>query len=136
VKRRVVVSLFLAISMTACSSWERTTFQTLSASKAVLDTAQADYTSRTIPQTHCAYDIINDGKAAQTAAVDAMVVYEQLKATKGSLTAQEAIVTADLVALAPMVVQIQALIANPTTTCNAAADQNAIQNDATKGVKQ
>jgi hypothetical protein len=124
-KRILVVSLLLLVA--GCSNWERQTFQTLSASKAVLDQAQADYTTRTIPQTHCAEAIINDGKAAQTAAVDAMVVYEQLKATKGSLTAQTVIVTADLATLAPMVVQIQALIANPAVTCNAAADQKAIE---------
>jgi hypothetical protein len=124
-KRILVLSLLLLVA--GCSTWERSTFQTLSASKAVLDQAQADYTSRTIPRTHCAEAFINDGKAAQTAAVDGMVTYEQLKATKGNLTAQEAIVTADLATLAPLVVQIQALISNPATTCNAAADAQAIQ---------
>jgi hypothetical protein len=114
IKRLIAVSL-LALSAVACNTWERSSFQTLSASKAVLDTAQTDYGNRTIPQTPCSFALINNGKAAQTAAVDGMIAYEQLKATKGNTTATEAQVTADLASLAPIVVQIQALIANPAS---------------------
>ncbi|MFL6427890.1 MAG: hypothetical protein ACJ71S_06570 [Acidobacteriaceae bacterium] len=115
--KRILSAVLLALAITGCNSWERNTFNTLSASKAVLDTAQSDYESKTIAQTTCAYSIINDGKAAQTAAVNALLTYEGLKASKGSLTAQEAVVTADLVALAPLVVQVQSLISNPAGAC-------------------
>lgn len=106
--------------LSACNTWERTTFQTLATSKAVLDTAQADYEASTIPKNGCAYSVINDGKAAQTSAVNAMVTYEQLKASKGNLQAQEAVVVSDLVALAPLVVKIESLIASPTAACGGA----------------
>lgn len=103
--------------LSACNTWERTTFQTLATSKAVLDTAQADYEASTIPKNGCAYSVINDGKAAQTSAVNAMVTYEQLKAAKGDVTAQEAIVVSDLAALAPIVIKVQSLISNPAAAC-------------------
>jgi hypothetical protein len=117
-KRLLIVSLLFVVG---CSTWERDTFNTLAASKAIVDTAQADYQAKTIPQSTCAYTAINDAKAAQTAAVNAMVVYEQLKATKGNVAAQEATVTADLGLLAPLVVEIQSLVANPTAPCTGAA---------------
>ncbi len=126
--------LVLLLLVAGCSSFERNAYNTLSASKAVIDQAQADYTTRTIPRTHCAEAIINDAKAGQTVAVNAMVVYEQLKVTKADLTAQAAVVTSDLAALAPLVVQIQQLIANPAEKCNAAADAAAIQK--LKGTQQ
>lgn len=109
------------VMASGCNSWERNTFNTLATSKAVLDTAQADYEAKTIPQTGCSYGIINDGKAAQTVAVNAMVAYENLKAQKGNLAAQEAIVVSDLVALTPLVVQVQSLISNPAGACGGKA---------------
>lgn len=126
--RFVAITLLSLLPLCAfsCSSWERQTFNTLATSKAVVDTAAADYENNgpkkdaskpSIPQTRCAYSIINDGRAAQTAAVNAMVVYEQLKAQKGNTSAQEATVTADLVALAPLIADIQALVSNPASKC-------------------
>jgi hypothetical protein len=119
--KRILAAVLLTLAVAGCNTWERNTFNTLAASKAVVDTAQADYEAKTIPQSTCAYTAINDAKAAQTVAVNAMVVYEQLKSSKGNLTAQEAIVTTDLVALAPLVVQIQTMVANPTAPCTGAA---------------
>lgn len=132
----LISAALLLLSIGGCNTWERNTYQTLSASKAVLDTAQKDYSTRTIPQTHCAYFIINDAKTADAAAVTAMVVYEQLKVTKGNTSAQEAIVTTDLAALAPLVVQLQALIADPAGKCNAAADAAAVQRAKREGPTQ
>ena len=109
--------LLVLVLLAGCNSWERTAFQALSASKAVLDTAQNDYAARTIPQTRCAYSLINNGKAAQTVAVNGMIAYEGAKAAKGNLSAQQAIVTIDLATLAPLVVQVQALISNPAAQC-------------------
>lgn len=114
--KRIVLSL-LIVACLGCNTWERNTFNTLASSKAVLDTAQADYENHTIPPTKCAYTLINNGKAAQTIAVDAMVAYEQAKTTKGNLPAQEATVVGDLAALAPLVVQVQSLIGNPAAAC-------------------
>lgn len=113
-----LAALILAVpflfALTACNTFERTTFQTLSASKAILDTAQADYEAGTpIPHNACAYALINDGKAAQTTAVNAMLTYEGVKAAKADLTAITATVSADLFNLAPLVVKVQALISNP-----------------------
>lgn len=110
----------LSVSIIGCDSFERNTFNTLSASKAILDVAQADYEGGTvIPHSACAYALINNGKAAQAVAVNAMLAYEGVKAAKGDLAATTATVTADLVALAPIVVNVQALIANPATCIGA-----------------
>lgn len=123
---RLFRSTLAAIILTAalasgCNSWERTTFQTLSSSKAVLDTAQADYESNKIPQSRCAYSMINNGKAAQDVAVNAMVEYEKLKATKGNFQAEENVVVGDLAALAPLITEAQQLISNPGTVCHLAS---------------
>lgn len=107
-------SIALSILLLAgCSSWERTTFQTLSASKASIDTAQNDYEARTIPHTQCAFDLITKAKATQTLAVDAMMSYETAKGTSAA-TAAENVVAADLSQLAPIVASISTL---GTSTC-------------------
>lgn len=119
--RRLLAALlfvpFVAIAVTGCNDWERNTFDSLASSQAVLNAAQADYESGTIPKTGCSYSLINNGKAAQTVAVNAMVDYEQLKANKGNTAAQEAQVTADLAALVPLVAQVQSLVSNPAAAC-------------------
>jgi hypothetical protein len=115
--KRSLLLIPILVAVLGCNTWERNTFNTLAASKAVIDTAQSDYEAQTIPQTKCAYAIINDGKAAQTVAVNGMVTYEQQKGAKGNLTAQEAVVTTDLLALAPLVIQVQSLISNPAAAC-------------------
>jgi len=103
----------LALCVTGCTSFERQAFQTLSTSKAVIDTAQTDYEARTLPHNACAYTIINDAKAAQTAGVNAMVVYEEEKAAKADLTAQTAVVTSTLVQLPALIVKVKSLYSNP-----------------------
>jgi hypothetical protein len=115
--KRSLLLIPILLAVLGCNTWERNTFNTLAASKAVIDTAQSDYEAKTIPETKCAYAIINDGKAAQTAAVNGMLTYEGLKASKGNVTAQEAVVTSELLALAPLVIQVQSLISNPATAC-------------------
>lgn len=108
--KRIVAASLLSICLFAgCSTWERTAFQTLSASKAVEDKAQADYEARVIPHNQCAYDIINKAKATQALAVNAMVTYEDAKST----TAQQAAEN-DLAQLAPIIASIQTL---GTNTC-------------------
>lgn len=113
---RVVATLMLCACLTACSNFERNTFKTLSASKAVLGDAQTKYEAGTqIPHNACAFALINDGKAAQTTAVNAMLTYEGVKNANGDLATVTATVTSDLIALAPLVVKVEALIANPSS---------------------
>lgn len=99
--------------LTGCTDFERTSFNTLSASQAVINQAQVDYEAKTIPQSACAYAVVNDAKAAQTAAVDAMLIYEQQKAAGTNLTAQTATVAADLLELPVLVADIKNLYVNP-----------------------
>lgn len=100
-----------------CSSFERDAFNTLSASKAVLDTAQKDYQARIIPKTQCAYSLINNGKAAQAVAVTGLQDYHNVAAAKGNVSAAQATVIGELASLAPIVIQVQTLISNPATSC-------------------
>lgn len=111
--KKILAIALLAFCVVGCTDFERSTFQTLSASKAVIDTAQADYESRTLPHNSCSYAIINDAKGIQTAAVDSLQVYDKIRVAKGDLTAQTAVVSATLLQLAPEVVKVQALITNP-----------------------
>lgn len=112
-KHLMCVAAICLIALAGCNTFERNAFNTLSASKAVIDQAQADYTARTIPQTACSYAVINSAKAAQTVGVNAMLVYEQEKTAGQSLTAQEAVITAELAALPGIVVQVKTLYTNP-----------------------
>lgn len=112
--KKILAIALLSLCVMGCNDFERTTFQTLSASKAVIDTAQADYEARTIPHNSCSYSIINDAKAAQTTAVNAMVIYEEEKAAKTDLAAQTAAVTSTLVQLPLLIVQVKSLYSNPT----------------------
>lgn len=112
---RLLLLPLVLLAAVGCDNFERNTFKTLSASKAVLDDAQVKYEAGTqIPHNSCAFAIINDGKAAQTVAVNAMLNYESVKVAKGDLTSITSVVTLDLVALAPLVVKVESLIANPS----------------------
>lgn len=105
--------VFFALPLTGCNSFERDTFNSLAASQAVINQAQADYTSGAIKETSCTYAVINNAKAAQTVAVNAMVVYEQEKAAGASLTAQTAVVVTDIAALPIILANIKTLYSNP-----------------------
>lgn len=111
--KKILALAVLALCVTGCTDFERSTFQTLSTSKAVIDTAQADYEARTLPHNTCSFTIINDAKAAQTTAVNAMVIYEEEKAAKADLTAQTAVVTSTLLQLPALIVQVKGLYSNP-----------------------
>ena len=114
--KRILASLALVATLclvTGCDSFERTSFQTLSASKAVIDTAQADYEARTLPHNACSYAIINDAKAAQTTAVNAMVVYEGEKSAGKDLTAQTAVVAGTIAQIPAVIAQVKNLYSNP-----------------------
>jgi hypothetical protein len=115
--KKIFILAALAFACVGCTDFERATFNTLSSSKAVIDQTQADYESKTIPHTQCAYSLINNAKAAQTVAVDAFLDYESIKNAGKDVTAQTQVVSQDLVALAPLVVQVKSLVSNPTAAC-------------------
>ena len=115
-KTAVLLLSLSALLTTGCNGFERTTFQTLSASRDVIDQAQADYEARKIPKTQCAFTLINDAKTVQTTAVNAMVVYEEQKATDKDLTAQTALVASTIAGLPPLIVKVKTLYTD-TPSC-------------------
>jgi hypothetical protein len=62
----------------ACSSFERTAFNSLSASKAVVDQVGHDYNAHAIPQTSQVKTAIETARNAQDTAVDAFASYHAL----------------------------------------------------------
>jgi hypothetical protein len=115
--KKILLLSLVCLGLTACDSFERNTFNTLSSSKAVIDQTQADYEAKTIPHTQCAYSLINNAKAAQTVAVEAFLDYENIKAAGKDLNAQTAVVVTDLANLAPLVIQVKTLVSNPASAC-------------------
>jgi uncharacterized protein (UPF0333 family) len=119
-----VMAIVIAIGFFGCNDFERTTYQTLSASKATIDQIAADYNAGKIKETPAAFKAITDLRAAQTVAVNAMVEYETIKAAKGSqsaLQAQQSIVANALAALPPLIVSAKALY----TSLSSSSVQNA-----------
>lgn len=114
----VLFALLLgSFALTGCNDFERTSFQTLSASKAVIDTAQADYEAHKLPKTACTKALIESGKVAQTVAVNALMDYDKVLAAHGDPALTQAAVISDLASLAPMVAQVKTLYTNPTAVC-------------------
>jgi hypothetical protein len=104
----------LVVFTTGCNSWERTTFKTLSASKAVIDTAQADYEIGTkIPHNQAAYATINEAKAIQTAAVNSFQLAHGVTLAVGStqddITKAELATDTIVAQLPPLIVSVKAL---------------------------
>jgi len=97
--------------ITGCSGFERTTLQTLSASKVTIDGAHADYESGKLPHTQAVNDVITKAIAIQKTAVDAMVVYEQMKITgqTSALSEQETVVLVALVNLPTILTDVKGL---------------------------
>jgi len=123
-KLAVLGVLSTALIVTGCSDFERTSFQALSSSRDTINQAQDDYEApatpekpKKIPHNQCAYAVINDAKAAQTVAVNAMVVYEEQKATKQDLASQTALAATAVSGLAPLVVKVKTLYTNPAAAC-------------------
>lgn len=118
-KRYLLIPLLLIAA--GCNTWERTTFQALSASKATIDNAQAQYESKAIAQNSCSYAVINDAKASQVIAVNGFLAYEQVKTAKGDIVTAEATVNTELASLVPLVAQVTALLSNPAASCTGGA---------------
>lgn len=101
-----------SISLAGCSDFERRAYQTLAASKAVVDQAQADYESGKIAKTQTAYDAINKAKDAQTAAVKVFQDYETAKLiikSGGDLSAQQQAVADAIAELGPTIAAVKNL---------------------------
>lgn len=115
----IALCFAITIPMTGCNDWERTTFQTLSASDTTINQAQADYEAGTITNTTQAFQVITAAKAAQSVAVNQMVAYEQLKATGATptaLTASEAQVVTALAQLPTVLAEVEALRKSASVT--------------------
>lgn len=116
--KRFLLCVSLVLVISGCNSFERNTFNTLATSKGVIDQAQADYVAKTIPRTTCTYAVIQDAKAAQTLAVNAMFFYEAEKSAGKDLGAQEATVTLELADIVPLIAQVKVLYTNPSACVN------------------
>lgn len=116
-KIRILASALLIFCVLGCTDFERTSFQTLSASKAVIDQAQADYEAKTLPHDACVFGIVNDAKAIQTVAVQALVVYEEEKAASKDLTAQTAVVASAIAELPAAIGEVKSLYSSPASLC-------------------
>ncbi len=126
-KRMAIITAgcLLALCMTACTNWERSVYQTLSASQAVINQAQIDYevsattgtcpaiaTTPCLPHTKAVYDTINTAKNTQTTTVNSFLTYEEAKAAGGTaanLTALQADVTVALNNLPTIIANVKAL---------------------------
>jgi hypothetical protein len=69
----------LCFALVGCDTWERTTFQSLSASKALIDGADSDYRAGRLPQTDDVYFAIVKAKNVQTVAVHSFDMYWSIK---------------------------------------------------------
>jgi hypothetical protein len=112
-KKAIFLCLFSATLLIGCTNFDRDTFNTLSASNAVLKTAQADYESGKIPHNSCDFKIITDAKVVQLTAETAFLDYYQIEQAKGNTTATQAVVVTDLTALVPVIAQVKSLYSNP-----------------------
>jgi hypothetical protein len=117
-KAFAAIILTACVALTACNSFERTAFQSLSASLEVLNTAQSDYEPAPVgtgklPHTACVRTLITDGKVAQVAGVTALQAYDVALKANQSTTTEAAAVTADLVTVAGVVAQVKALYTTP-----------------------
>jgi len=107
----LVASLLLgSLGLMGCDDFERKTFQTLSASQALIDQAQIDYETGSLPHTQASYEAINKAKETQIVAVRAFQQYEaaKLAANQNSdVTVQMATLNKALSSLGPMVASIK-----------------------------
>jgi|SRR6185437_2645305 len=111
----VLLATVAALSLTAfqCGSWDQAAYETLAVSKAVVDTAAADYQTGSIERTQATYEAISKAQAAQAAAVEALETYELAKAAASTapdaLQADFASAQATLANIGPLVGAIEAL---------------------------
>lgn len=118
-----LASTAMLIGLAGCTNWERTTYDALSASQAVINQAQTDYDCHTLgtvaattgcplPHSKAVYDALMTARLAQTNAVNQMVSYEELKAagaTSSALGVAQGQVASALVQIPADIAEIKAL---------------------------
>ena len=104
--------VFMALGCPA-TSFDRTTFDALATSNAVISQAQTDYESGALPHTTCVYNAINKAKDAQGVAETAFLAYYKVEEAHGDVTATEAAVVSDVAAIGPLVASIKVLYTTP-----------------------
>ena len=111
-RSKVVLLLALALVFAACTSWEQQTYQTLAATKAVIDQAAVDYNAGVLPQTRTVHDLIEKARLAQKTAVDAFSAYAVVKVAKEPQATieekQQAVLNA-VAAVSQVIVDIKAI---------------------------
>ena len=108
----IITGLALAtVGLAGCpaSQWDQVAYQTLAASQATINQAQADYTAKTIPQTQASYNAIAVAVKDQNAAVTLLVSYEEAKAAGGTPATLATIQSQVTVALATLPADITAV---------------------------
>lgn len=130
---QILLCLLPLLALGACTNWEQTTFNTLSAAQAGLTAAANDYNTcgavpiagcGTIPMTQTNHDLILKAQQAKDLAVNLMITYEEDKAANSAsatMTAAENAVIAALSNLSPLVASVEALI-SPITPPAASLD--------------
>jgi predicted negative regulator of RcsB-dependent stress response len=111
-KKILVLLAFLAVSLASCTDWERNTFQTLSASKAVIEQAGDDYNNKKIQQTKEVYAILLKAGAIHNTANQAFLSYKKIKdagANSTQLNAAIAEVNAAIQQLPGIIAKIKAI---------------------------
>lgn len=113
--------LAAALGLAACTSWDRQTYKTLSASKAVIDQAAADYNAGQLPQTAAVRDLIAKARTAQTTAVEAFQAYAAAKLVgSANLTARRAAVSTLVGDVTALIGQIEAVLSRSPPSASAA----------------
>lgn len=99
-----------SLALQACDSFERQSFQTLSASHAVIEQARADYISEAIPRTRDTKAAIEEASAVQNLASEALLNYEiAVKAKSPDIASKRAVVVELLSRLPALVARIKAV---------------------------
>jgi hypothetical protein len=104
-----IVLLAVCLLTIGCTNWEKDAFVSLSASRALIVQAKADYAAKTIPNTKCTATLIDDAQTAQNSARDAMVVYET-----GKTASNQAAATLALADIVPLIAEIKTVYTNPS----------------------
>lgn len=106
----LMLSLIVA-GFAACSTWERTIYNSLAASKAVIDQAGRDYNAGAIAQTAANRALIEKARAAQTVATEAFEEYALLRVSRqtAGLSQQRQLVIQAVAQIAPLIEAIHEL---------------------------
>jgi uncharacterized protein YcfL len=91
IRTLATVLIVSALLLAGCDSWERRTFQTLSASDELISQASADYNAGVLPKTQRTYDILLRAQQVHNLCVQTFQTYWQAKTAIEQQQAQGAI---------------------------------------------